>query len=855
MTEKKVFPSSQVDQILPRTISQNYRQFVNFMTTAAESTERIGFGQDILQNLNKYRDFDTYKNTITKSNFLDENITAEDDELILVDSYGFPDENGVILINEEVILYREKIGNSLVGLQRGASGTTELETFKTDGEYLTTEPAFHNKNDEVKNLSVLFLVSMLETIHKSFTPDIESDAVHPEINRSTLLQNIKDFFQSKGTKLGIQALFKILYGENDVEVSYPGDRMIKPSTSTFSEKLMMRVEPVPDVLSELEILERYAVPSEMLGQEFVYRSYNDDQTYARGFIDYTTSYTHNGVDQYELWVNPSRLQGEVIANPKTKLTRSLFESGGSTTDIFTVTVESTIGFPDEGVLFVENEGIYYEKKTFNQFLNCRRGFIGVEIAHEKGVDVYGPYYIESKFDDKKSRSFPLGLVKSVDVRDGGLLHQVDDEVTLNGPGEIDPRETILSSIIENTNDDLVSLSSPLIGDPDITHGVSGVYFDKKNVFVSSSNLAKEVGSFGADNLLSYEPIDALHIIPRREEIRVNKGIYDKGNSEIGMFVDGVPAYSCNSNITVTQGDVIKFKIVNPGDGYINPSVVMEPNQIVVNPIVDKGKIVGFDKVTRGSFITSPSVRITSGEDAEFELKFDTFGRLIDITITDGGRFYIDTPTIQLVDSSDRGKGALIKCEVNSNAGEIISVEIVNSGIDYNPATTKVRVTPVGGGAIIEAPVEQYRFDRVKEIQDKPRLQFDPSGGFLFDNLEQNINSYAYTNNTPKLREELNDDGQNHSPILGWAYDGNPIYGPYGFANKTDDGDGVARMISGYKLLPDREFVIPFGYTEDEYEFASYPPNTRRFPMGTFVEDYRYYDDILLEGVLATEEIR
>ena len=24
----------------------------------------------------------------------------------------------------------------------------------------------------------------------------------------------------------------------------------------------------------------------------------------------------------------------------------------------------------------------------------------------------------------------------------------------------------------------------------------------------------------------------------------------------------------------------------------------------------------------------------------------------------------------------------------------------------------------------------------------------------------------------------------HSPIIGWAYDGNPIYGPYGYSNKT-----------------------------------------------------------------------
>ena len=44
---------------------------------------------------------------------------------------------------------------------------------------------------------------------------------------TTTVERFKDFFQSKGTKLGIQELFKFIFAENDVDVSYPGDRMIK----------------------------------------------------------------------------------------------------------------------------------------------------------------------------------------------------------------------------------------------------------------------------------------------------------------------------------------------------------------------------------------------------------------------------------------------------------------------------------------------------------------------------------------------------------------------------------------------------------------------------------------------------
>ena len=134
-THQIVYPSSQVDTVVPQYIYENYTKFVGFMSSADESEERIGFGQDILQNLQKYRNFDTYKNHIVQFGTLNSNIDEVDDELTLVDGYGFPEENGVLLIGDEVILYRTKEGNRFYGLQRGASGTTVLPTLRSDGTY------------------------------------------------------------------------------------------------------------------------------------------------------------------------------------------------------------------------------------------------------------------------------------------------------------------------------------------------------------------------------------------------------------------------------------------------------------------------------------------------------------------------------------------------------------------------------------------------------------------------------------------------------------------------------------------------------------------------------------------------
>jgi hypothetical protein len=78
----------------------------------------------------------------------------------------------------------------------------------------------------------------------------------------------------------------------------------------------------------------------------------------------------------------------------------------------------------------------------------------------------------------------------------------------------------------------------------------------------------------------------------------------------------------------------------------------------------------------------------------------------------------------------------------------------------------------------------------------------------------------------------------HSPLLGYAYDGFPIYGAYGFANADGTG-GVVRIKSGYQLRnittrtqyangttvtagPDVSATYPLGHYREDYEFIAHP---------------------------------
>lgn len=78
----------------------------------------------------------------------------------------------------------------------------------------------------------------------------------------------------------------------------------------------------------------------------------------------------------------------------------------------------------------------------------------------------------------------------------------------------------------------------------------------------------------------------------------------------------------------------------------------------------------------------------------------------------------------------------------------------------------------------------------------------------------------------------------HSPIIGWAPDGHPIYGPFGYAIAMNSSSTVVRMATSYQKrsitqrhsLPDGTMLPPSDWGPDV---------DGTYPVGYFVEDYEY----------------
>lgn len=124
------------------------------------------------------------------------------------------------------------------------------------------------------------------------------------------------------------------------------------------------------------------------------------------------------------------------------------------------------------------------------------------------------------------------------------------------------------------------------------------------------------------------------------------------------------------------------------------------------------------------------------------------------------------------------------------------------------------------------------------------------------------NTYHYHANAPGIRHQLGDSVDydattntytenpgatpKHSPIIGWAADGYPVYGPYGYSDPNNSASTVTRMTSGYTLssitqrtsLP--QWAANFNDRTTTLTATEHGPAvSANFPLGHYAEDNQF----------------
>ena len=266
--------------------------------------------------------------------------------------------------------------------------------------------------------------------------------------------------------------------------------------------------------------------------------------------------------------------------------------------------------------------------------------------------------------------------------------------------------------------------------------------------------------------------------------------------------------------------------------------------------VVKGKIcnifmesggVGYGVTNIVNFIRKPTINLETGKNAELTPVINARGEISDVVIVNGGSNYSTAPEIVV-----SGSGKFAKLRATVSGGAITSIQILNKGKGYSATTgeTILSAVPFGSGCILGSELHRWKLNNVErydwllsgtnkityrdtvQIKSETKAKGNKLCSFyppkkireiLLDNLDSNT------------LQELNpgDPGSAHSKILGWAYDGNPIYGSIGNSKAIPDSSGAGglkRLKSSYALISPMigSDLRPSGFSQ-----------------GKFVDDYIY----------------
>jgi len=775
-----------IESQLPDFINEEYELFSKFVQKYYEQNELQGQPLDIISNIQQYRDIDFYeKNVLKQSTTTTSYVQDVDTSINVTDASSFPKNGGYIKIDDEICFYKSRTDTQLLEVSRGVSGNTKIGDLYEESTFVTTQTDNHILGSTVQNISNLFLYSLIKSFEKQYLDNFPEAYLKGDIDKRTLIKNITSFYKSKGTDSSVKFLFKCLI-DNDPEptILYPREHTLKSSESTWINNYSIKAKILSGDVNNL-------IGKKITQTTGKFASAVVDNVIFTGKFD--------GEDLYELILSESSVNGRFTVASKTILTKDV----GATLSVGgRVNVFSTIGWENEGKFTIDNEVFTFDDKNVNQFVVKSRtsnGAYSVGDAVTFGSDVSG----------NGVSLLVYGIVYNLESNNKVPYSNTGDSIDISESGFLTDDIRIFDD--QNSLRWTIGGSTPAIAD--LNSNVSAIYEDVDSYYIASSGFPSH-----AIGTLPSDAADQKHLkIIRKKPISTTES-YETQFRDVGIATNGIPFLSYKDDEVILNGGLQKITLDKKGNGYKKPPFVLIDG--VANQATTKlaGEVVqSVSIVTEGSYTSVPSVEILSGRNATVTAII-TQGEITSITIDNAGEYYSSPPEVRIADLAGRGQFAVYTSEV-SNAGQLTNLVKVNGGKGYTSGNVLIDIIPVGSGATATAGIKEWRKDRFK------KTTVDSENGTFFSNFTASVGQgYGYLASPTTLR--TNDTGASHSPILGFAYDGNPIYGAYGYSDALDASSSVSKMTSSYMPVTTRVGG----------------PDETTYPIGTFIEDWVYVHD-------------
>ena len=322
-------------------------------------------------------------------------------------------------------------------------------------------------------------------------------------------------------------------------------------------------------------------------------------------------------------------------------------------------------------------------------------------------------------------------------------------------------------------------------------------------------------------------------------------------SEIGIGSLGITTsfyYDTNQyiNLTGVGAGIHRFNYPNISisvKGKVGVSSIFEEECKAILVPIFRGKINSVFVENTGqnygsediiNYNRQPTFTINSGSGALLKPTILN-GKIVSVNVLSSGLNYNSVPNLEIIGI---GTGAILTPVVSN--GSLIEVKVIYGGLGYESKNTDIVVIPAGDGAKFNASIKPWKINLVERLINT--LQITDDDGILISSrngyglqythaypprkLRSSVQSKNFVNGNAIyvsdliLSDNKEQNSTSHSPIIGWAYDGNPIYGPYGY--ESSSGGSVKLLKSGYSE-----------------SLKSNRPSTSKYPIGFFIDDYSY----------------
>ena len=563
--ESRVKVQQIIENQLPEFLLSESPKTVDFLKQYYISQEYQGGPIDIAENLDQYLNLNNLSpEVIAGSVSLQTGISASDSTVVVNSTKGFPKEYGLLKIDDEIITYTGVTTNTFTGCIRGFSGITSYrDELKPEELVFSSSTAqSHTSGTGVQNLSALFLKEFYRKIKYLIAPGFEDTDFVETLDVNNFLKQIKNFYQSKGTNDSFRILFNVLFGVSPKIINLE-DFILKPSGAEFIRREIL----VTEVIS--------GNPNNLVGQEI--RSYDDT---ASGPVSEVEIITRNRKTYYKIQLfsgfdNETTIRGRFEVTPKTRVSDTV-NIGDST-----ISVDSTIGFPESGTLVSGNNTITYTEKSVNQFFGCS-GITSVITPSSMIRSDKLAYGYENGDPTKRVELRLTGVLSDIENRDDFKLLLKDDILSVKNLGEKiknnneSNKEFVFNSWIYNTKSryEILNFSSnqlELHEQPDksslkVGDSVDILDRNSENVVVSAAvvssingkdvSISKNITGVAPTRRLSirknYDYASSSGISLRYNNILANiQNTYNENDEFIYVASNSLPEYTVSKRISTT----------------------------------------------------------------------------------------------------------------------------------------------------------------------------------------------------------------------------------------------------------------------------------------------------------------